>query len=458
MRLSSVRPPSWSMALLVAFNLCILLGLSLTASQASTASKPTEAKPRVLQGSVSRSTLVDALDKVGIKAIIADGAPPTLAVDEVHMGTAAYYGGVDQGDVIKHINQTPTTLVLTIDRNDKIYQLSLNVPGDMPDLHSGSATADVLQGLAKQTGLAGGVSKDGANLPKEKAKTGVAQLPIPVVDVTQHDVAIKRVGETIPEADVSEKKKLEKDLAKYDVELIVDISGSMNEIDGTGDVSKFEWCHRQVRSLAQRMAPYGKTLTITTFNNAYDVMGGCSPAKVEQIYGTVTAKGSTDLVDPLVSRLDAKLNHDPKHPVLIAVITDGLPNVPKDPKVVDQALIDYSHRLNSPGQIIVTFLQIGDTFNGKDFCRNLDDNLVREGAKYDIVDTKTFDELKSEGLVDALIDAIVENQKYGTLSADAKHLAKFAGSVRSKGNSQESQDLHQLQDERHAIEQQILQR
>jgi hypothetical protein len=199
-------------------------------------------------------------------------------------------------------------------------------------------------------------------------------------------------------------------------------------------------------------------LTITTFNNAYDVMGRCNPAKVEQIYGTVVPKGSTDLVDPLVNRLDANLNHDAKHPVLIAVITDGLPNVPRDPKVVNQALIDYSQRLNSPGQVIVTFLQIGDTFDGKDFCRDLDDNLVREGAKYDIVDTKTFDELKSEGLVNALIDAIIENEKYGTLSADARHLAKFADKIKSEGNSQESQSLRQMQDERHAIEQQILQR
>jgi hypothetical protein len=408
----------------------------------------TGAAKQMLQGSISRNTLVDALDKVGIRAIIRDGKPITLEVDDVHMGTAAFYGGVAKDDVIRHINQTPTTLVLTIERDKRIYQLTLKVPGDMPDLHGGTARTDVLQGVAQESNIKGGVSKEGANLLKEKPNSDAA---IPVVDVSQRQ-------QKVPEAEVSEQKKVDKILIKYDLEVIIDISGSMKDADGTGDISKFEWCHRQVRTLAERLNAYGKTLTITRFNRSFDVMTSCNPSKVEEIYATTVPEGATDLVDPLDNRMYANLNRDSNHPALIAIITDGLPNVPTDTKAIDRAIINYTQQLKSPNQTVLTFLQIGDTFDGKDFCRNLDDNLVREGAKYDIVDTKTFDELKREGLVDALIDAIIDNEKYGKMTPQERHTAKFTDKFNRAQPAQTDTQLRELQEERHKIEQQILQR
>jgi hypothetical protein len=103
----------------------------------------------------------------------------------------------------------------------------------------------------------------------------------------------------------------------------------------------------------------------------------------------------------------------PGKATLIAVITDGMPNIPRDPLVVNRALIDFTKKLSTGDEVIITFLQIGDTFDGRSFCIDLDDNLVDEGAKFDIVDTKTFSELKSEGLVSALVDAITEKRSVG---------------------------------------------
>jgi len=105
--------------------------------------------------------------------------------------------------------------------------------------------------------------------------------------------------------------------------------------------------------------------------------------------------------------------------------------------------------LTKPDDIIVTFLQIGDTFDGKNFCIDLDDNLVNEGAKYDIIDTKTFDELKREGLTSALIDAVTEKRSTAR-SAISKHI-KMTASDQLKVNDADAK-LRDKMDERKALE------
>jgi len=144
--------------------------------------------------------------------------------------------------------------------------------------------------------------------------------------------------------------------------------------------------------------------------------------------------------------------------VLIVVITDGLPNVPRNPRVVNCALVDFTQQMRDGDDIVVTILQIVDTFEGRDFCIDLDDNLVNEGAKYDIVDTKTFAELKREGLVNAMIDVAVEARDNRHLSRQEKHLKRFVKSLPEISvNAQESDSkLKEKQAERKTIEQQLL--
>ena len=228
---------------------------------------------------------------------------------------------------------------------------------------------------------------------------------IPVLDVQQHGVPVLEVDEK-DGANKHDKLK------EYDIELIIDRTGSMGISDGTGDQTKFEWCRDQVRTLAERLAKYDRTMTITIFNEEHQTFFHCATSRVLQIYNETIPEGWTDLVDPLTERIEAGLvSHPPGgRPLLIAILHDGLPNrpLPFDPFAVDRAIINFSKKLSSQSQVRLTFLQIGDTYDGRDFCINLDDNLVNEGAKYDIVDTKTFAELKKEGLTQAIVDALVE--------------------------------------------------
>jgi hypothetical protein len=200
-------------------------------------------------------------------------------------------------------------------------------------------------------------------------------------------------------------------LLAYNIEFIIDISNSMQKIDGTDGLSKFDWCRNQVMSLSERLAPYTKDVTITVFNERYQTAESCNSNAILAIYSHVIPHGSTDLVDPLMARCESALaSYRPgAKPTLIAVITDGLPNHPRDPRVVNQALINLTRKMTSPKQLLITFLQIGSTFDGQDFCLDLDQNLVSEGALYDIVETRTFAQLKNEGLTQSLIHAIEMN-------------------------------------------------
>ena len=228
-------------------------------------------------------------------------------------------------------------------------------------------------------------------------------------------------------------------------------------VDGTGSLTKFQWCHDQVRNLAQRLAPYKKSLTVTTFNTIFDTKPDCDPSQVEQLYATITPEGGTDLVDPLRARCEACLLRQQQtgRPQLIAIISDGLPNVPPDPRAVNRSLIEFSQRLTAPGQVTIAFLQIGDTFGGKDFCLDLDENLANEGAKYDMVNTKTFAQLKSRGIVECLVDAIQENAEYKT--AGMRHYNRFVNTLpNAKDLTQSEASLQQKKNERHDLEKQLL--
>src|SRR4051812_30867586 len=62
---------------------------------------------KTIQGSVSQNEMIDNLERVGIKCVFHQGATAKtgyLAVDSVHMGSAAFYNGVEIGDKIKGLS------------------------------------------------------------------------------------------------------------------------------------------------------------------------------------------------------------------------------------------------------------------------------------------------------------------------------------------------------------------
>jgi hypothetical protein len=62
--------------------------------------------------------------------------------------------------------------------------------------------------------------------------------------------------------------------------------------------------------------------------------------------------------------------------------------------------------MKNPNEISITFLQVGVDPKATRYLRELDNDLVRGRASYDIVTSKSFDQLNKSGLALALLDAV----------------------------------------------------
>ncbi len=217
-------------------------------------------------------------------------------------------------------------------------------------------------------------------------------------------------------------------LSSRDIILLIDRSGSMSEEDcpaprgGFGflsrisgepyDVSRWNWCASELMTMA-RMAAGAlrqgmRVVMFATDDTAYERV---RLEQIPQIFGVNHPAGSTNAAAALKKQLDwyftNKANHQGQSsPVVIAVITDGLPN---NARALKKAIVEATLAMERPDEIAITFLQVGRDRSGVNLVHELDDDLVRQGARFDIVDCKDFGDLLNAGLGRALADAISES-------------------------------------------------
>ncbi len=65
--------------------------------------------------------------------------------------------------------------------------------------------------------------------------------------------------------------------------------------------------------------------------------------------------------------------------------------------------------MSAPDQIKVVFFEIGNDPDGANLIKFLDVGLTSEGARYDIVDANSFEQLQKVGLKTALYDTFNHN-------------------------------------------------
>jgi hypothetical protein len=101
-------------------------------------------------------------------------------------------------------------------------------------------------------------------------------------------------------------------------------------------------------------------------------------------------------------------------PLLIAVITDGIPFPPPEPDMVRDQLIRASGMMNNARDVTVVFFQIGgrDRF-GHDYLHSLDTDLVRQGARFHYVHMIPFERLEQIGLAQALAQVVSQHESKG---------------------------------------------
>jgi hypothetical protein len=85
------------------------------------------------------------------------------------------------------------------------------------------------------------------------------------------------------------------------------------------------------------------------------------------------------------------------------VITDGEPD---DRRAVIETIVQATQKMERDEELAVSFIQIGTDAGATAFLKALDDQLEGVGAKFDICDTITMDDMENLSIVEVLLAAI----------------------------------------------------
>ncbi len=198
-------------------------------------------------------------------------------------------------------------------------------------------------------------------------------------------------------------------LENRDYTLIIDKSGSMSTKDKPGGASRWQIMQESALALANKceeLDPDG--ITVYLFSGKFKRYDNVTAAKVGTIFQENDPSGRTDLAGVLTDALGNYFQRKgkgqtPANGELILVVTDGEPD---DRKAVMQVILDASQKLDRDEELAISFIQVGTDAAATQFLKILDDDLGRAGAKFDIVDTMTMNDMEDLTLKEVLLSAI----------------------------------------------------
>jgi Mg-chelatase subunit ChlD len=285
-------------------------------------------------------------------------------IQKVRLGSPAFYAGLQDNDVILKGSLDNNRLHITFRRGAAVYAIDL-------------------------------ATQASADTPATKLNAGATTA-------TANTSATTLTGDTDKEPTAEAWKKLK----KYDIVMVIDKSGSMSEpIDETG-LSKWDWLKGQISNFATQSAENtGRKFTIVPFSSDFSEKHDCTPADVVQTFTSNQPGGGTDLASPLEHVFNQYWGGPRTNPLLVVVLTDGMPS---SPELVEKSIIAATTRMLKPDQVKVVFFLIGNDAGGAALIRILDVGLQSEGARFDIVDSTSFAHLQGAGLKTALLETFAK--------------------------------------------------
>lgn len=287
------------------------------------------------------------------------GAKLPGRVDKISLGSAAAYSGLRMGDQVLDAKYDDNSITLDIDRQGKHYQakIATNVKGVKEEFES------------------------------RKIKFSLGDSPF--------DEELKK-------------------LRDINVVILLDRSKSMEDMHAgvPGDISKWMWCKEQIDNVylaTDRVLESG--FDIYLFNDRVESRTGVTLWDLRQVFDSIRPQGDhKSMSAPLhmvLSEYFSRRKPDSK-PCIVLVITDGLEN---SGQPLQDVLIEASKQMKRQGEVIVTFLQVGDSIRAEELFEDLDQNLVAKGSHYRMVNFKPFAELRNRGVLYELLNSVKDISK-----------------------------------------------
>lgn len=204
-------------------------------------------------------------------------------------------------------------------------------------------------------------------------------------------------------------------LLNRDYTLMIDKSGSMG---GACPPHATRWkaAAEATIAVARKVSEFDPDgITLYTFSSQPKRYNNVTPDKVEEVFKNEDPNGSTNLAGVLKHGLDdyfgrKKAGKAQPNGESFFIVTDGQPD---DEGAAMDAIISATKKIDNAKELSITFIQIGDDPAAKRFLAKLDDELEGKGAKFDIVDAITVDQMGSRSLVDVITDAVLEHKQHG---------------------------------------------
>lgn len=199
-------------------------------------------------------------------------------------------------------------------------------------------------------------------------------------------------------------------LENRDYYLIVDKSGSMRETDTPTGQTRYEYAEESTIAIARAVEKYDPDgITVIPFSSTFKVYENTTSVKVKDVFKESSPMGGTMLAAPLKACFQDYLTKKQAgiakaNGAIVLVITDGQP---EDGAEVAKAISEFTHKLdNGDDEFGISLIQVGKDAAATKYLQSLDDDLVSHGAKFDIVDTRTMDEVEQIGLQETLLAAL----------------------------------------------------
>jgi Mg-chelatase subunit ChlD len=200
-------------------------------------------------------------------------------------------------------------------------------------------------------------------------------------------------------------------MSDRDYTLIIDKSGSMSTPDQVGGRTRWEIAQESTIALARKCEQFDPDgITVYVFSGKFKRYDDVTTAKVSQIFQENDPAGTTNLAGVLQDALNnyfqrkAAGNTKPNGETIL-VITDGEPD---DRKAVFEVIIQATRQMEKDEELGISMIQVGADAQATKFLKALDDQLQGVGAKFDICDTITLDDLEDMSLTDVLMNAITD--------------------------------------------------
>lgn len=197
-------------------------------------------------------------------------------------------------------------------------------------------------------------------------------------------------------------------LTNRDYTIIIDISGSMATTDYPQETTRWVAAQKYTLALAKKceqLDPDG--ITVYMFAENFQRYDFVTSSKVKQIFEENKPQGGANLLivlqDAINNYFQRKANNKTKPSgETILVITDG---VSSNRIGISQAIIDASQRIDNKQELTISFVQVGYEPHISKAIKSWDDELQGNGAKFDIVNSVTLDDIEKMTFTQVLINS-----------------------------------------------------